>query len=234
MANVTRKELLKEPDEFITTTSSIMKWIRENPRRFAAGLTILLLILAVGFGLYFWKNYREQTAMSAYIKAGSDAKRVSEVAGAYTDTKAGKLSKLRLAGLAYAKGDTAEAIRNAGEFIDTWGSKDILFYQSMLIMALAYMDRKEPAKALPSLDTCIAGGQGIIKQEALYYKAMALKAQGKNKDAAQILGDLLKQTEQAGPSSQDLFQPEPTPYRSLAAMALSELSTTAGVSLDAK
>jgi len=233
MANVTRKELLKEPDEFITTTSSIMKWIRENPRRFAAGVTILLLILAAGFGLYFWKNYREQTAMSAYIKAGSDAKRVSEVAGAYADTKAGKLSKLRLAGLAYAKGDTAEAIRNAGEFIDTWGSEDILVYQAMLIMARAYMDRKEYAKALPSLDSCITGAQGVVKEEAMYTKAVALKALGKNKEAAVLLGDLVKLTAEAG-LSRELFQPEPSPYRSLAAVALAEMSTTAGVSLDAK
>ncbi|MEN6472631.1 MAG: hypothetical protein ABFD81_01350 [Syntrophaceae bacterium] len=233
MANVTRKDLLKEPDEFISTTSSIMKWIRENPRRFAAGLTIIILILASGFGLYFWKTYREQTAMSAYIKAGSDQKSVSEIAGTYTDTKAGKLAKLRLAGLAYAKGDTAEAIRNAGEFIDTWGSKDILFYQSMLIMARAYMDRKEYAKALPSLDTCIAGGQGIIKQEAMYYKAMVLKTLEKKKEAVALLGDLLKQTAPTG-SSQDLFQPEPSPYRTLAAMALSDLNAGAGVSLDAK
>jgi len=233
MANVTRKELLKEPDEFISTTSSIMKWIRENPGRCAAALGILALILVVGFGLYFWKNHREQAAMSAYIKAGSDQKLVSEVAADYTDTKAGKLSKLRLAGLAYAKGDTAEAVKNAGEFIDTWGSEDILVYQAMLIMARAYMDRKEPAKALPSLETCIAGGQGVIKQEALYYKAMALKAQGMNKEAARTLSDLLKQTQPAD-RSQEPFQPEPPLYRSLALMAISEISTTAGVSLDAK
>jgi len=153
MANVTRKELLKEPDEFITTTGSVMKWIRENPRRFGIGLAAIIFILAGGFGLYFWKDYRERSAMSAYIKAGSDQKLVAEVSGTYTGTKAGKLAKLRLAGLAYAKGDTAEAIRNAGEFIDTWGSEDILSYQAMLIMARAHMDRKEYAKALPSLET---------------------------------------------------------------------------------
>jgi len=59
MANVTRKELLKEPDEFITTTGSVMKWIRENPRRFGVGLAVIIVILALGFGLYFWKGLRE-------------------------------------------------------------------------------------------------------------------------------------------------------------------------------
>lgn len=233
MANVTRKELLKEPDEFITTTSSIMKWVRENPRRFGIGLAVIILMLAGGFGLYFWKGYREQSAMSAYIKAGSDQKLVAEVSGAYIGTKAGKLAKLRLAGLAYAKGDTAEAIRNAGEFIETWGSKDILFYQSMLIMARAHMDRKEYAKALPSLETCTAGAQGIVKEEALYYKAMALKAMDKDKETATVLNDLIKLTEPAGPS-QELFQPEPSPYRSLAAVALSDLNAPAGEPLDAE
>lgn len=233
MANVTRKELLKEPDEFITTTGSVMKWIRENPRRFGVGLAVIIVILALGFGLYFWKGHREQSAMSAYFKAGSDQKLVAGVAADYTGTRAGKLSKLRLAGLAYAKGDTAEAIRNAGEFIDTWGSNDILTYQSMLIMARAYMDRKEYAKALPSLDSCITGAQGVVKEEAMYTKAVALKALGKNKESAVLLGDLVKLTAEAG-LSRELFQPEPSPYRSLAAVALAEMSTTAGVSLDAK
>lgn len=234
MANVTRKELLKEPDEFISTTSSIMKWIRENPRRFAAGIIIIGLVLGSGLGIYFWKNHREQTAMSAYIKAGADQKRVSEVARSFTDTKAGKLAKLRLAGLAYAKGENGEAIRNATDFIDTWGSEDILSFQSMLIMARAYMNQKEPAKALPSLETCIKSGPGIIKEEARYCKAMALKSMGKPNEAAAILKDLLKEDQQTKPASQDLFQPEPSPYRALAAMALSDLNTGVGVKSDAK
>ena len=171
--------------------------------------------------------------MSAYIKAGSDFKGVSEIAGDYTDTKAGKLAKLRLAGLAYAKGDTSDAIKNASEFIETWGAKDTLFYQSMLIMARAHMDRKEFAKALPSLDTCIASGQDFIKQESMYYKATALKALGKDKEAAQILEELLKQTEQTG-ASLELFQAEPSPYRALASLALSDLNVETGVPLDAK
>jgi hypothetical protein len=62
---------------------------------------------------------------------------------------------------------------------------------------------------------------------------MAHKAMGKDKEAAAVLSDLIKLTTPAGPS-QELFQPEPSPYRSLAAVALSDLNAPAGERLDAE
>lgn len=233
MGNMTRKELLKEPDEFITTTSTILKWIRENPKRFLSVIIILVLIGGGGFGFHYWRVNREQTAMSAYIKAGTDAKLNAEITTKYTDTRAGKLAKLRLAGLAYARGDNGEAVRNANEFVDSWGSKDILFYESMLIMSMGYVGQKDAGKALDILDKCIKDGPESIRDQAFFYKAQALIALGKRQEAIATLTSMVKQS----PAPQD-GQAEPaqvsSQFQELAKSALADLTLGAGARLNAK
>lgn len=237
MGNMTRKEMLKEPDEFITTTSSVLKWIRENPKRFISAVIILVLIGGGGFGFHFWRVNREQTAMSAYVKAGADVKLNAEITRKYTDTRAGKLAKLRLAGLAYAKGDNAEAVRDANEFIDSWGSEDMLFYESMLIMAMGYVGQKETGKALDILDKCIKGGPDAIRDQALFYKAQTLVSMGKRPEAVTTLQTLLakKAASAALPGDvRDETAPGSSRYQELARSVLADLTLATGAPLDAK
>jgi membrane protein DedA with SNARE-associated domain len=51
-AKTTRKDLLNAPDEFISTTRSAVKWIKENPSRFAVAVAIIVVVLASGVGFY--------------------------------------------------------------------------------------------------------------------------------------------------------------------------------------
>lgn len=230
MGNATRKELLKEPDEFITTTSSVLKWVRENTRQFVSAVVIVAVIVGGGFGLRFWWVYREQTAMSAYVKAGADAKLVAEITRKYTATKAGKLAKLRLASLAYTKGDNGEAIKNANEFIDSWGSEDMLFYEAMLIMAMGYAGQKDNAKALDVLEKCIQGGPEGIRDQALFYKAQVLQGLGKKQEAVAVLKGMLapKPAVAADKGAPDEGAAVATPFQDLARATLADLSGGAG------
>lgn len=226
MGNVTRKELLKEPDEFMTTTSSVLKWVRENPRRFVLAVVIIAVIVGGGFGLRFWWVYREQTAMSAYIKAGADAKLMAEITRKYTTTKAGKLAKLRLASLAYTRGDNGEAVRNANEFIDSWGSEDMLFYEAMLIMAMGYVGQQDGAKALDILDKCVQGGPEGIRDQALFYKAQALQGLGKRQEAVAVLKGMLapKPAVSTDKDTPDESAAVAAPFQELARTTLADLS----------
>ena len=54
---VTRKQLLKEPDEFITLTGRIIRWGRQYARQVAygAGAGLILLVVIAAYG-YFSRN----------------------------------------------------------------------------------------------------------------------------------------------------------------------------------
>jgi len=42
---ISRKELLKEPDEFLTTTTKVIKYTRENPRQVTTGVIVAVMRL---------------------------------------------------------------------------------------------------------------------------------------------------------------------------------------------
>ena len=187
MARMTRKELLNEPDEFITTTSSALIWIKEHPTQFAVGAIVLLSILAGGYGFYYWKTSRDQTAMNALLKASDDSQMTISVTQQYSGTKAEKLAKLRLARMSYDQGDYPKAMSHADDFLNGWSRRDTFHWQAALIMASSHINQKEPAKALPLLDECISSASRDLKDQALLLKASVLISQGKDVEAKQAL-----------------------------------------------
>ena len=60
---VSRKELLKEPDEFLTLSAQTIEYVRENPQRVVAGALIVVLAVAAALG-YLW--YRKQQELWAH------------------------------------------------------------------------------------------------------------------------------------------------------------------------
>lgn len=187
MARMTRKELLKEPDEFITTTSSVLVWIREHPAQFAVGAIVLLSFLAGGYGFYFWKTSRDSSGMDALLKASNDVQMTLQVTRDYPGTKAEKLAKLRLARMAYEQGDYPKALSHADEFLNGWNRKDTFHWQAAMITASSHISQKEPLKALGLLDECIASASTDLKDQALLLKASILISQGKDPEARQLL-----------------------------------------------
>ncbi len=187
MARITRKDILNTPDEFITTTSSLLAWIKEHPQQFIIGAVVIVCILAGGYGIYYWKTNRELDGMNAYMKASNNPQMSLQVAQEYSDTKAGKLAKLRLARLSFEQGNQKMALAYADEFINKWADKDTFHWQAILITAGAYLQQNEPAKAIPILDTCIENASKDLKDQALFLKANALIAMGKGGEARHYL-----------------------------------------------
>jgi len=187
MARITRKDILNTPDEFITTTNSVLVWIKEHPQQFIIGEVVLVCILYGGYVVTYWKTRRELNGMNAYMKASNNPQMSLQVAQEYSDTKAGKLAKLRLARMSFEQGNQKMALAYADEFINKWADKDTFHWQAILITAGAYLQQNEPAKAIPILDTCIENASKDLKDQALFLKANALIAMGKGGEARQCL-----------------------------------------------
>lgn len=190
MARMTRKDMLNTPDEFVTTTSSALVWIKEHPQQFIIGVVVFVCILAGGFGVYYWKTNRELDGMNAYLRAANNSQMSLQVSQEYSDTKAGKLAKLRLARMSFDQGNQKMALSYADEFINKWSSKDTFHWQAVLIIAGAHMNNKDYAKALPLLDNCIDNASKELKDQALFLKANALIASGKADEARKCLASV--------------------------------------------
>ncbi len=187
MARMTRKDLLNTPDEFVTTTNSALVWIKEHPQQFIIGIVVFVCILAGGFGVYYWKTNREFDGMNAYMKAANNSQMSLQVAQEYSDTKAGKLAKLRLARMSLEQGNQKMALSYADEFMNKWTRKDVYHWQANIIIASAYINQKEYAKALPILNACIENASSELKDQALFLKANASIGLGKTDEARKSL-----------------------------------------------
>lgn len=193
MAKMTRKELLNAQDDFVTTTGTIVTLIKKNPLRLAAVAAIIIVLITSGTGFYYWKSNRERSAMLAYNNAYNNSQMTLQVIQDYADTKAGKLSRLRMADLAYSKADYSMALNYGNDFINTWGHEDIFYWDGIITIAASYMELGEKEKGLPLLDDCIKSAPEYIQDQALFYKAQALIALGKNDDAKQSLMKISEQ-----------------------------------------
>ncbi len=62
---VSRKKLLNEPDEFISTTGKVIQFIKENERKLTIYAIIVLVIIAVAGGTYKYFGWQEAKAQAA-------------------------------------------------------------------------------------------------------------------------------------------------------------------------
>lgn len=216
MSKATRKDLLNAPDEFITTTGSAVKWIKENPVRFAVMIAVVAVVFAGSAGFYYWKTGRENTAMLEYGNAWNSSQKTLEVMQTYADTRAGDLSRLRLARMALQENNPKMAIDHAQEFVNEWGRKDGFHWQGILILAAAHLSQQEFDKVIPLLEDGIKHATENIRDQALFYKAQALIGLGKKDEARKTLA-LISES-----------------YHDIAEPSLATLSTHQGDTLNAE
>lgn len=234
MSNIDRKELVNTQDSFITGTGVVVHWIKNNPFRFATALLVVIVIAGGISGFIYWKTSREDKALSELMKAANDANQISGIAVKYSDTKAGKISKLKLAGLAFNKSDFKEAIKNADEFIDGWGTQDPLFYQAVMIRAISYIELKDTSRAIESLDKCETGATGILKDQAIFLKAIELNTSGKKDEAISLLKKISSDQPRKIDDKDKTDESDSSYYRDMAKTTISDINFSGGTVVNAK
>ena len=56
---VSRKKLLKEPDEFISTTAKVLQFLRENRQKVTLYAVVAVVVAAVGSGGYAYLRWQQ-------------------------------------------------------------------------------------------------------------------------------------------------------------------------------
>lgn len=207
---VTRKQLLKEPDEFLTFSGRAALFIREHSRQF----TYLGVAVAAGLLIYLgittfmgYINKKGQTAYNTayYIIAENanlekDAQALKESAELFQKVihKYGmsKVSRLALPELAYlrmAERKYDEAIGLYLEFLSE--VPDNSPYQSLARLALAacYEANGELESAIESLSRVVDGPNDFSKEQAMLSLARVYRLDNQKDKAKKILEEFLDQ-----------------------------------------
>ena len=183
---VTRKKLLKEPDEFITTTGKLVSWARENTRQLlvACGLFLGVLILIASYGYYQQKRSKaaEQLynqAMAKYQTAGGEKDPAAALAavqpdlerltGEYGGQPAGKLGRVLYGNFSLAAQARDEAVGIYLAALEDFGSDASLANFIRNGLGAAYSQKGEFQAAIEQYEKIVSGSSHVLKDSALFH-----------------------------------------------------------------
>jgi len=66
---ISRKKLLKEPDEFISTTGQVIQFLKTHQRQVARAAVIVMILIAAGAGTFYYLRVQEGKALAIQQQA---------------------------------------------------------------------------------------------------------------------------------------------------------------------
>ena len=213
---ISRKELLHEPDEFITTSTRVLQYARDNPKKigFFIGLVVLaILAVAAGYSYHIYKlKTGHEMFMRAYwdyVKAVGSGKSIPEkkldslfkqfdqIAKNYGSYVSGEQALLYSGHVLYMKKDYKGALERYKRMKSTslvkHGLGDLVIYN--IAMTQIALGNYEEAKKL--FEQLSKDPDSPYRREAYSSIASIYEKMGKNKEAIQAYRQYLKMFPQA-------------------------------------
>lgn len=195
---ISRKELLKKPDEFITFSTRSLNWVKENPKKviWVSSGVILLLILYVGYSAY--QNRQEKLGHEEYFSSlgitdpDQKLKKLEQIIKDYPRTKAAYASWVTSGHLYYQKKDFSKAViayqsaLNKGKFPPAF-KKPILGN-----LAYAYEQKGDFQQAAKTFSEITQGQDDLLKEDSLLNLARIYQKMGKKAEAKTTYQNFLK------------------------------------------
>ncbi len=182
---VTRKHLLKAPDEFLTTTAKGINWAKENTRSLIIGTSLFFgVVLFVSFYTYFQERRnntaevvlgaalaRYQTQIEAQDPSAALASVRSDfesLIGSYGSLPAGRLGSLIFGHICLAARAYDEAIAHYQVSLSHFGAESSLGNVILNGLATAYQQKGDYPGAVEQFKKVAAGVSPVLKDAALF------------------------------------------------------------------
>ncbi|MFH1982695.1 MAG: tetratricopeptide repeat protein [Pseudomonadota bacterium] len=184
---ITRKQLLKEPDEFITFSGKTISFFRTHRKLLSVTVGVFFAVI-VGLATYRYLNTRWEDAaslgvqdvVSQYEKALADGQSpvqaltgietaMADLLGRYGSQSAGHLGRLFYADAKLAAGNFAEAISLYRETLGYFGATSFFHYRILESVAQAHIALKQYDQAVTALQQ-IADGTGAGMADAAFFQ----------------------------------------------------------------
>lgn len=181
----TRKELLKEPDEFITLTGKLIRFAVDHKTQLTYGLGIVLALVIIISGIRFFSIRAEIKAAAMFDHSlaeydnlknqKSPGELYSAVSGGfqnivqkYGGKDSGKLARLVYANICYDAGRYKEAIELYEAALKDFETHAMIYSQILNNLGYAYEQQKDYATAVSYFEKTSEAPQQILRDEALF------------------------------------------------------------------
>jgi tetratricopeptide (TPR) repeat protein len=200
-----RKQLLKEPDEFLVFSRRMFNYTLDNIQYVLAGIGGIILIALIVLGIHAWQQSSENSgaiklteAKTTYYKAleknpqnFEDAFLSSEsafetVITDYSGTVSGKLGTIVYANLCYKTGRYNKAISLYEEALNYFEPTSSLYPLIRYNLGYAYVANKDFDKALSILEKDAFSPDGLMQSDILFLLGLVYEQKGNTQKRDEI------------------------------------------------
>lgn len=195
-AKLTRKQLLKEPDEFITLSARAIAFFHSHRKPVLISVALFFIAL-ISVATYRYMDTRWEDAASAafqdvvsrYQQALADGKTPAEALSAvdgalaelvqrYGRQTAGRMGRLFRADAQLAAGQAAASVPTYEQILGDFEAGSFFHYRVLQSMAEAYMSLKQYDAAIRVLEQVADGTGAGMADAALYQMGLVFNATG--------------------------------------------------------
>jgi tetratricopeptide (TPR) repeat protein len=191
----TRKQLFKEPDEFITFSGKLIQWLTTYKQQaaFAAGAVFVLLVATAGFQAYLHHAENKasellteslaqyQTAMKANdpVRAYQTVeKSFARILDDYSARSMGKIAGFEFANICFQAGEFDKAISLYKTALEDFSNTP--FYKNLILSSLGYAfeGKKDYDSAVKYFEMLTTSTDTSLKDLSLYNLASVYEKMG--------------------------------------------------------
>ncbi len=181
----TRKQLLKEPDKFMTFSSRLIEELKNHKVQAAWTLGIFIIVLIVISGFLYQSNRAEYNSfvmleqcmakyrmavktdgqVNAYHNVKDDFQKIIDK---YPKKTGGKLTQVVFANICYNAADFDNAIEIYNKALGSFGDSPSLRNLILSSLGYSYEGKKDYKKAAANFEMIVSGSGLIMKDEAYF------------------------------------------------------------------
>lgn len=212
---VSRKKLLKEPDEFLTLSARLFQFVVKNKYQMLAAFGGVILVVLIVSG---WSYHSRQRANESLAQLQKSWNRYETLRGgknedplpAYQDVRAefeqliadfedkpgGKMARVIFADICYDAGEADKAIALYKSALEDFSQP---FYRDQILNGLgyAYEAKKEYDTALEYFEKISVGSDPVLKPEALFNMGRLYAALGNEEKSQQAYQKIVADSPQS-------------------------------------
>ncbi|MBN1849805.1 MAG: tetratricopeptide repeat protein [Deltaproteobacteria bacterium] len=226
---ISRKELLKKPDEFMTFSGKAIAFYKEHSRQFEyVGMAIVgLFLLYLGINTYL--KYVNKKGQEAYhvayesVVKSMDAETnqeelkkagvlFNEVIDKYGLSKASKLALAESAYIHFLNKEHDEAVSQYLTFLDKWPGNDPYNALTHLAVAACYEEKGDLGMAIQHLEQVSSSPQDYFQDQAIFNMARIHRLAKETEKSDTLLSEFIEKYPSSPflPQAKALVQAIPT------------------------
>ena len=207
----TRKELLKEPDEFITLSGKLIGFAVEHKTLLTYSIAIILALAVIATGIRFFSIRAENKAaalldnsLTKYQSLENEKKAPEEVYGAvssdfqlildkYGSKESGKIARLTFANICYQAGKYEQAIELYKRSLVDFEKHPLIQYQVLGSLGYAWEQLNDYAAAAVYFEKLSSAPEPIMRAEALYHLGLLYDKLGQTEKSKAAYNKILSE-----------------------------------------